>query len=463
MSKRLLSLMLAIMFALGVMPFASVSSVAADKYYSVSKALKYAEKNWNNGGDICAVFVSECLQAGNVDVYSDSCYDLYNMLKGKYGKAYKLTLTNGTSGKLSMETNNVKLEKGDPIFYKCNYCGNFEHVVICNGADSEGYSRDYAHNNAHDGKKTTYTYSHCGGESWTMYSIRMYDGPKLYGKKSNVGVPKITSVSNGADGITVEWSSVKGADKYYVYRKSAKSSWKRVKAVKKGRSFTDENVKNGAKYTYRVKAVDGKKVSQSYAGKTIKCLGAPMVSEVKNFTSSVKIYWSKVSSADGYYIYRKENSGSWKRIATVKGGKKTSYSDKSVKCSKSYKYTVRAYDGKVKGCFDNSGLKTIFLKKPAKITIENSGLGAVIKFSKIDAAKTYAIYRKSLKSDWKKISSVVGGKTTSFIDLDVKDGETYIYGIKALNGKYSSYLNKSGVKFKYSEPVVKEAVAEKTK
>ena len=199
MTKRLLSLAFAVIFALGIIPFASVNSAAANEYYSVSKALKYAEKNWDNGIGMCADFASKCLQAGGLDVYSPSCIDLYNQLKGEYGTAYKLKLTGGTSGKISMSANDGKLEKGDPIFYKCNYCGDFEHVVICNGANSEGYSQDYAHNKAHNGKKTTYTYDHCGGDSWTMYSIRMYEGPKLYGKKTNVGVPEITSVENGAE------------------------------------------------------------------------------------------------------------------------------------------------------------------------------------------------------------------------------------------------------------------------
>ena len=126
------------------------------------------------------------------------------------------------------------------------------------------------------------------------------------------------------------------------------------------------------KYTYMVKAVDGKKVSQYYAGEKITCLGAPKLTSVKNYTSSVKINWKKVSSADGYYVYRKGSSGSWKQIAKVKGGSKVSYSDKSVSCSETYKYTVRAYDGKVKGCYNNSGIKTIFLKNPAELKVENS-------------------------------------------------------------------------------------------
>ncbi len=456
MTKRLFSLAFAVIFALGIIPFANVEAVAANEYYSVSKALKYAKKNWDNGIGLCADFASKCLQAGGVDVYGETVIDLYNKLKGEYGKSYKLKLTNGTSGKISMSENEGKLEKGDPIFYKCNYCGDFEHVVICNGENSEGYSQDYAHNNAHNGKKTTYTYNHCGGDSWTMYSIRMYEGPKLYGKKTNVGVPKISSVENGADGVIVKWSSVKGADKYYVYRKTEDSSWKKVKTTKKSRAFTDETAKNGVKYTYTVKAVDGKKISQYYAGEEITCLGAPKLSSVKNNISNVKLTWKKVSSADGYYVYRKGNSGSWKQIAKVKGGKKVTFTDTDVTCSETYKYTVRAYDGKVKGCYNNSGIKTIFLTTPDELTVQNGEVGVILNFNKIDAAKTYDIYRKTLEGEWVKISSVVGADTTSFVDLDVKNGGTYLYSVKALNGKYSSAFNNDGVQFEYTESVVEE-------
>ena len=457
MTKRLLSFAFALLFAVGMIPFGSVNSVAAkDETYSVTKALKYAQKNWNNGIGLCADFASKCLQAGGVDVYGETVIDLYNKLKGEYGTSYKLKLTNGKNGKISMSANDGKLEKGDPIFYKCNYCGDFEHVVICNGANSEGYSQDYAHNNAHNGKKTTYTYNHCGGDSWTMYSIRMFEGPKLYGKKTNVGVPEITSVANGADGVIVKWSTVKGADKYYLYRKTDKTSWKKIKTTKKAKTYTDETAKNGTKYTYMVKAVDGKKVSQYYAGEKITCLGAPKLSSVKNYTSSVKINWKKVSSADGYYVYRKGETGSWKQIAKIKGGSKVSYTDKSVSCSETYNYTVRAYDGKVKGCFNNSGIKTIFLKNPSELKLESSDLGLVLNFNKVDAAEAYEIYRKTLDGEWEKISSVVGADATSFIDLDVEDGATYSYSVKALNGKYSSYFNKTGVECEYIEPVVEE-------
>ena len=73
MTKRLLSLAFALLFAVGIIPFGSINSVAAkSETYNVTKALKYAQKNWNNGIGLCADFASKCLQAGGVDIYGQT-------------------------------------------------------------------------------------------------------------------------------------------------------------------------------------------------------------------------------------------------------------------------------------------------------------------------------------------------------------------------------------------------------
>lgn len=461
MTKRLFSLMFAVLFAVGVLPFASFSVSAANDTYNVSKALKYAKKNWDNGIGLCADFASKCLQAGGVDIYGETVKDLYSKLKGEYGTAYKLKLTGGTSGKIDMSDNEGKVSKGDPIFYKCNYCGDFEHVVICNGENSEGYSQDYAHNNAHNGKKTTYTYNHCGGDSWTLYSVKMDEGPKLYGSKSNVGVPKISSVVNGANGVVIKWSTVKSADKYRIYRKTEDSSWKKIGETKSVK-FTDKTAKNGVEYKYTVRAVDGKKVSQYYAGEKITCIGIPKLVSVKNNVSDVKLTWKKVSSADGYYVYRKNESGSWKQVAKIKGGKKVTYTDKNVDSSETYQYTVRAYDGKVKGCYNNSGIKTIFLDTPTDVSTQSGENGVVIAFPKIDGAKSYLIYRKNGAGNWKRLSNIADGDITSFVDLGVEERKSYCYTVKAVNGKYVSSYNSKGVTCQYVKPIVEVPGIEET-
>ncbi len=448
MTKRLFSLVLMFLLVIGISSFTRVNSLAGNDAYSVSKALEYAHENWDNGVGLCADFASKCLQAGGIDIYGQTVQDLYEKLKDEYGTAYRLKLTNGTSGKIDMSENQGKVSKGDPIFYKCNYCGEFEHVVICNGENSEGYSQDYAHNNAHNGQKTTYTYNHCGGDSWAMYSIRMYERPKLYGEKSSVTAPEISSLGNSGDGILIKWKAVANADKYIVYRKTEDSSWQRI-GVTKDSKFTDKKAENGVKYVYTLRAVDGKTVSQYYAGEELTCIAAPVLSSVKNNDSNVKLTWKAVPSAEGYYVYRKGKSGSWKQIAKIEGGEKVSFTDKEVKSSETYRYTVRAYVGNIKGCYSKSGIKTIYLDTPDNLTAKNYKKGISIKFNKVEGAKKYIIYRKNSQGNWKRIGYVKNGEKAAFMDRNVTVGKTYTYTVKAVRGDYTSSYSSKGVKSKY--------------
>ena len=56
--------------------------------------------------------------------------------------------------------------------------------------------------------------------------------------------------------------------------------------------------------------------------------------------NSVKLVWSFSGKATGYEIYRKQSDGKYKKIATTK---KTTYTNKKLAPSTSYKYKVRAY------------------------------------------------------------------------------------------------------------------------
>lgn len=45
---------------------------------------------------------------------------------------------------------------------------------------------------------------------------------------------------------------------------------------------------------------------------------------------AMKITWKKNKSADGYFIYRKNKEGVWKKIGECVGGQKTTYVDKGL-------------------------------------------------------------------------------------------------------------------------------------
>ncbi len=80
--------------------------------------------------------------------------------------------------------------------------------------------------------------------------------------------PTLTSAVSSSAGITVKWGAVKGTTGYYVYRKTANSTWVRVAAVggTNNTTFLDKTAKKGTTYTYTVRAVYGNTLSSYYSG-----------------------------------------------------------------------------------------------------------------------------------------------------------------------------------------------------
>ena len=93
-----------------------------------------------------------------------------------------------------------------------------------------------------------------------------FDTTGLYLKR--LANPALTSAVSSTSGITVKWGAVKGTTGYYVYRKTANSSWVRVAAVggTNNTTFLDKTAKKGTTYTYTVRAVYGATTSAYNAG-----------------------------------------------------------------------------------------------------------------------------------------------------------------------------------------------------
>jgi len=82
----------------------------------------------------------------------------------------------------------------------------------------------------------------------------------------------------------------------------------------------------------------------------------PTLVSAKNTSSGIKVTWKKTSDTEGYYLYRKTGSGSWKKIKTITSSSTVSYTDKNVKKGTTYKYTVRAYHGDYISKYNTSGV-----------------------------------------------------------------------------------------------------------
>ncbi|MBR0410531.1 MAG: S8 family serine peptidase [Eubacterium sp.] len=87
-------------------------------------------------------------------------------------------------------------------------------------------------------------------------------------KKSGQGFT--ISLANKKRGILISWKKIKTAKKYIIYRKVAGGRTTKIGETSSGKqTFVDSKVSGGKKYTYKVKAIFGKRAGRSSQGKGI--------------------------------------------------------------------------------------------------------------------------------------------------------------------------------------------------
>ena len=261
-----------------------------------------------------------------------------------------------------------------------------------------------------------------------------------------LGVPVLKSATVTQNGVSVKWNSVNSAEEYIVYRKTADSSWAKVGKTT-SIAFTDKTAKSGTKYFYTVAAASSvAKSSYDNCGVSVYYLATPSLSSVTNKNGSVGVKWGAVKGAKGYNVYRKTSkNGKWTKVATTTN---TTYTDKNVKSGSNYYYTVKAYNGENKSSCIKNGIVTKYLATPKPTKITSTKKGVSFSYSKITGAAGYAIYRKTGNGKWVKIATVEGNNKTTYLDKTAEKGVTYTYTVKAVNGKYMSYYNTTGLKIK---------------
>ncbi|MCI9426518.1 MAG: hypothetical protein HFI81_02000 [Eubacterium sp.] len=173
-----------------------------------------------------------------------------------------------------------------------------------------------------------------------------------------IGQVKIISIrSLSSNKMEICWKKVNNAINYEVYRSTSQNgNYKKIATLKSGtRKYTDQSVKSGKKYYYKVVAAgkfDGNRITGGFSeAAAFRALQQVRISSVKVTTDGgLKIKWSKVAGATRYKIYRASSkTGSYKKIATVKGASVLNYTDTKVISGKTYYYKVQAYS-------DNNGV-----------------------------------------------------------------------------------------------------------
>ncbi len=164
---------------------------------------------------------------------------------------------------------------------------------------------------------------------------------------------------------------------------------------------------------------------------------------------TIQISWNSVDNADGYMVYRRTETGSWKLIADQVTD--ISYKDQKAVTGRTYYYTVKAYSRawgeKVVSSYDKNGVTGKAKLGKAKITAVNSESYNTIRvtWNKVSGANGYRIYRSTSKDGkYTAVGSTAKNGTVTFLDKKAVTGKTYYYKVRAyrkVNDKkvYGSY------------------------
>ena len=210
-----------------------------------------------------------------------------------------------------------------------------------------------------DGKKWTnktvtansFTLKKLKANKTYQFKVKAYSKTtKTYGEfssvlKASTAPAKVTGLKVSAvtsTTVKLTWKKATGANSYTVAYSTDGKKWKTVTSKKNSATVT--KLTANKKYYFKVMAVNGvAKSDYSSTVNTTTHIAAPASLKAATVTkNSVKLSWKKVSGASGYEVYRLSGN-KWKKVATIKKGSTTTYTDSNLSRSTTYKYKVRAY------------------------------------------------------------------------------------------------------------------------
>lgn len=260
--------------------------------------------------------------------------------------------------------------------------------------------------------------------------------------------PTVTVSANTDTGKPkLSWNSIAGAHKYRIYRSTSKSGTYAYLATTSKTAYTDTSANAGTNYYYKVRALDSENGLYSGYSPVVNrmCdLPKPTVSlSVNTATGKPVVKWETVDGAAKYYVYRstQESSGYRKVYTAVKA---RSYEDTAAEAGTAYYYKVMAVHEKSSA---NSAYSTVVnrvcdLPRPTVTLTLNSKGYPYLKWSEIDGALRYRVYRSESKSG---TYDYIGATASlKYADKTAEAGTKYYYKIRAIhensdaNSAYSS-------------------------
>lgn len=172
-----------------------------------------------------------------------------------------------------------------------------------------------------------------------------------------------------------------------------------------------------------------------------------------NYTYStvngVRLAWNAVSLADQYRIYRKTGSESqWKLLATVSGSNTVTYVDQTAAAGTTYRYTVQACAGAVRGEYDRAGTSVTYQPQISLSSAQVKSNGVSLTWKTFASYDGYRILRRTgTTGNWSVLAEITDAAQTAYLDTasNLSSGVTYSYTICGMSKGNPSVYDQYGL------------------
>lgn len=270
------------------------------------------------------------------------------------------------------------------------------------------------------------------------------DPSETAGTYTKMPATTLKAASNGYNSVKLTWTPIAGAAGYDIFRSDASTGTFAYVGSATGSFYinTSSSLVAGKTYYYTICGyrMDGDVKVRGQESASVQAIPVPSAPLGLKASSagynSVKLTWSPVSGASGYYIYRYDAKAA--KYVYVGKSTSTSYTNTSsaLVSGTKYSYKVRAYRTvgltNVAGSYSATVVATPLPAKPTISLAKSSSTSIRITWKRVPGASYYEIYRKTGSSGkWVRVGKTKYGTSTSWNNLNRSPGKPYYYKIRA--------------------------------
>ncbi len=292
----------------------------------------------------------------------------------------------------------------------------------------------------------------------TVYSYKIISYNKETDMESSATFPvRAVTTPYAATGLNVDgntdtslhlsWDNNQTATGYMVYRREGSGSFVYIASTTLT-EFTDENLKSGKNYRYKIKTYADTELHTSDYSNVAKTstLPASVNLKAKAGFGKIRLTWKKVSGVIGYYIYQKQDDD-YTLITTIDNASTTSEVYTDLETDTAYTYKVAGY----KTAFDKEYIgvessRTVTPKETKKTTTTPSYYKTKKEllnsnaWKKVSVVKKYANYSKSYVIPGIRSTNVDGFESTKMCPQGLTFAGKYL-----LISAYDTYEEENSV------------------